>query len=152
MLRPAREGSPSPPAEGSPGWKNAKNSNIYKLFCEKHAKTTVFIRFYAKTSRGIGIRNEDAGFPWPENFESGDAKSKAGYRKSEISEGHRKSEIRNSATGNQKLETSNKFCNRKSEIVKSGSPNTYESCNPNTYESLLMRKPKSQTWNLNQRF
>ena len=47
MLRRAREGSPSTPVEGSPGRKNAKNSNIYKLFCEKHAKTTVFTRFSA---------------------------------------------------------------------------------------------------------
>ena len=128
-------GSPSPPAQGSPGKvsakKHAKNSNIYKVFCKKQAKTAIFTRFSAKTSREIGIRNEDAGFPWPENFESGDAKSKAGYRKSEISEGHRKSEIRNSATGNQKLETSNKFCNRKSEIMKPGSPNIYETCNCN---------------------
>ena len=128
-------GSPSPPAQGSPGKvsakKHAKNSNIYKVFCKKQAKTAIFTRFAAKTSREIGIRNEEAGFPWPENFESGDAKSKAGYRKSEISEGHRKSEIRNSATGNQKLETSNKFCNRKSEIMKPGSPNIYETCNCN---------------------
>ena len=141
----ARVGSPSPPAQGSPGRKNAKNSNIYKLFWEKHAKTTVFIRFYAKTSRGIGIRNEEAGFPWPENFESGDAKSKAGYRKSEISEGHRKSEIRNSATGNQKLETSNKFCNRKSEIMKPGSPNIYETCNCNEIWEVRNRKSEIRT-------
>ena len=136
----ARVGSPSTPAQGSPGRKNAKNSNIYKLFWEKHAKTTVFIRFYAKTSRGIGIRNEEAGFPWPENFESGDAKSKAGYRKSEI--WNQKSEIRNSATGNQKLETSNKFCNRKSEIMKPGSPNIYETCNCN--EIWEVRNCKSE--------
>ena len=111
--------------------KTGKNSNIYKVFCKKHAKTAVSTRFSAKTSRERGIRNEEAGFPWPENLESGDAKSKAGYRKSEISEGHRKSEIRNSATGTQKLETSNKFCNRKSEIMKPGSPNIYETCNCN---------------------
>ena len=141
MLRAARVGSPSPPAQGSPGKvsakKHAKNSNIYKVFCKKQAKTAIFTRFSAKTSREIGIRNEDAGFPWPENFESGER----GYRR------FPKATMcnQNSVTRNQKLETSNKFCNRKSEIVKSGSPNTYESCNPNTYESLLMRKPKSQT-------
>ena len=133
MRRPG--GFPQPASPGFPRaektQKTCKNSNIYKVFCKKHAKTTVFTRFSAKTSRGIGIRNEEAGFPWPENLESGDAKSKAGYRKSEISEGHRKSEIRNSATGNQKLETSNKFCNRKSEIMKPGSPNIYETCNCN---------------------
>ena len=73
----ARVGSPSTPAQGSPGKvsakKHAKNSNIYKVFCKKQAKTAIFTRFSAKTSREIGIRNEDAGFPWPENFESGDA-------------------------------------------------------------------------------
>ena len=107
----ARVGSPSPPAQGSPGRKNAKNSNIYKLFCEKHAKTTVFIRFYAKTSRGIGIRNEEAGFSWPENLELGDAKPKAGYRKSEIGKAkfpqHVNSEVQN---------LQSEFWNRESEI------------------------------------
>ena len=37
-----------------------------------------------KTPWEIGSRNEEAGFPWPENLELGDAKPKAGYRKSEI--------------------------------------------------------------------
>ena len=48
----ARVGSPSTPAQGSPGKvsakKHAKNSNIYKVFCKKQAKTAIFTRFSAK--------------------------------------------------------------------------------------------------------
>jgi hypothetical protein len=59
VRRPAREGSPSTPAQGSPGkvsaknmqkqqylqgflQKTCKNSSIYKVFCNAHAKTAIF--------------------------------------------------------------------------------------------------------------
>ena len=64
-----------------------------------------------KTPWEIGSRNEEAGSPWPENLELGDAKPKAGYRKSEIGKAkfpqHVNSEVQN---------LQSEFWNRKSEI------------------------------------
>ena len=72
MRWPAREGSPSPPAEGSPGkvsaknmekqhylqgflQKTCKNNNFYKVFCKKTCKNNNILKDFCNTHAKTAI-------------------------------------------------------------------------------------------------
>ena len=112
MLRTAREGSPSTPAQGSPGLKKCKKQQYLQGFLDKTCKNHSIYKVFCKNV--TGNRNQKWRCWVPLAWEL-------------------------------RIGWCNKFCNRKSEIAKPGSPNTYESCNCNVIWESRNRKPEIWT-------